>query len=319
MKGRLLPLGWWHYLRRGKIMDRVRVGFLGVKPEFQHTGVAAAMYVEHFDMATVTPQTWGEMGWILETNTNMNRAMEAMGGRIVRRFRIYERDLAFLLGRPNGYRSTMRRSEYLKASPPMFQSRLLDRFTRVHPVVPVLIYAPVIAALARARRDARRLVGHARARLRRLLRVDAVRVLAAPRRVPLRARGGVRREAALDDPRGPPRPPERPAAARDAAGRQHPARGRRGRRDLPRGGVGPCAGRRGRLPGRLPDLRRDPLRAAPPHAVVAAREAAARAPHAPPLPGRRQGLRDQRALLGRGLPDLPRSAARRRAAAHPSG
>ena len=93
MKGRLLPLGWWYYLRRGKIMDRVRVGFLGVKPEFQHTGVAAALYVEHFDMATVTPQTWGEMGWILETNTNMNRAMEAMGGRIVRRFRVYERTL----------------------------------------------------------------------------------------------------------------------------------------------------------------------------------------------------------------------------------
>jgi GNAT superfamily N-acetyltransferase len=93
MNGRLLPRGWWHFLRRRKIIDRVRVGFLGVKPEFQHTGVAAAMYVEHFDMATVTPQKWGEMGWILETNKNMNRAMEAMGGRIVRRFRVYERTL----------------------------------------------------------------------------------------------------------------------------------------------------------------------------------------------------------------------------------
>jgi hypothetical protein len=92
MNGRLLPLGWWHFLRRRRIMDRVRVGFLGVKPEFQHTGVAAAMYVEHFDMATETPQKWGEMGWILETNKNMNRAMEAMGGRIVRRFRVYEKD-----------------------------------------------------------------------------------------------------------------------------------------------------------------------------------------------------------------------------------
>jgi dihydroceramide fatty acyl 2-hydroxylase len=38
----------------------------------------------------------------------------------------------------------MRRTEYLKASPPMFQSRLLDRFTRVHPAVPVIIYGPVI-------------------------------------------------------------------------------------------------------------------------------------------------------------------------------
>ena len=33
------------------------------------------------------------MGWILETNTGMNRAMEAMGGRIVKRYRMYERIL----------------------------------------------------------------------------------------------------------------------------------------------------------------------------------------------------------------------------------
>ena len=69
--------------------------------EYQHTGVAAKIYVEHFDMAAATPQKWGEMGWILETNTNMNRAMEAMGGRIVRRFRVYERTWDFHLGRPN--------------------------------------------------------------------------------------------------------------------------------------------------------------------------------------------------------------------------
>ncbi len=93
MNGRLLPLGWWHYLRRNRTIDRVRVGFLGVKPSFQHTGVAAALYVEHFNMATVTPQKWGEMGWILETNKDMNRAMEAMHGRIVRRYRVYGRDL----------------------------------------------------------------------------------------------------------------------------------------------------------------------------------------------------------------------------------
>ena len=91
MNGRLLPFGWWHFLRRGKIMDRVRVGFLGVTPAYQHTGVAAKLYVEHFDRSAATRVKWGEMGWILETNRNMNRAMEAMGGRIVRRFRVYER------------------------------------------------------------------------------------------------------------------------------------------------------------------------------------------------------------------------------------
>jgi len=93
MKGRLLPLGWWHFLNKGRITDRVRVGFLGVKPEYQHTGVAAKLYVEHFNAAAVRPQTGGEMGWILETNTSMNRGMEAMGGRVVKRYRVYEREL----------------------------------------------------------------------------------------------------------------------------------------------------------------------------------------------------------------------------------
>ena len=38
------------------------------------------------------------MGWILETNTPMNRAMEGMGGKIVKRYRIYEDAGAMNLG-----------------------------------------------------------------------------------------------------------------------------------------------------------------------------------------------------------------------------
>ncbi|HEY5976525.1 MAG TPA: hypothetical protein VIT85_01605 [Solirubrobacterales bacterium] len=91
MKGRLLPFGWLQFLRRNRICDRVRVGFLGVKPEHQHTGVAAALYMAHFDAAAVSRQKRGEAGWILETNEAMNRGLEAMGGSIVKRYRLYER------------------------------------------------------------------------------------------------------------------------------------------------------------------------------------------------------------------------------------
>jgi GNAT superfamily N-acetyltransferase len=90
MNGRLLPLGWWHYLNKGRMIDRCRVGFLGVRPAYQHTGVAAGLYAEHFDMAAATRVKGGEMGWILETNKAMNRAMEAMGGEIVKKYRVYE-------------------------------------------------------------------------------------------------------------------------------------------------------------------------------------------------------------------------------------
>ncbi|HET9102857.1 MAG TPA: hypothetical protein VFN55_05835 [Solirubrobacteraceae bacterium] len=91
MRGRLLPLGWLHYLNRARITDRVRVGFLGVLPEYQHTGVAALLYLEHFDTAERRPQNRGEASFILETNSAMNRGLEAMGGRIVKRWRVYER------------------------------------------------------------------------------------------------------------------------------------------------------------------------------------------------------------------------------------
>ena len=93
LNGRLLPFGWAKALFARRKIDSVRVFALGVKPEYQHTGVAAAFYIEHFDMARVTPQTWGEMGWILEVNEAMNRGMEAMGGEIVKRHRLYEKAL----------------------------------------------------------------------------------------------------------------------------------------------------------------------------------------------------------------------------------
>jgi GNAT superfamily N-acetyltransferase len=93
MGGRLLPLGWFYYLNRMRIIDRLRVGFLGVLPEYQHTGVAAALYMEHFAAAERGRQKYGEAGFILETNSSMNRGLEAMGGRIVKRWRVYERML----------------------------------------------------------------------------------------------------------------------------------------------------------------------------------------------------------------------------------
>ena len=216
MNGRLLPLGWLHFLRRNKIIDRVRVGFLGVKPSFQHTGVAAALYVEHFNMATVTPQTWGEMGWILETNKDMNRAMEAMHGRIVRRYRVYEAGSVAFAGHGSDRTAEGLAAAVRVAAPRPFHARAL--------VVPVLIYVPVILAAGAHRRGAGGRRERARPGPRGLRGLDAHGVLAAPRGLPLRARARPRRAAALDAPRRPPRPPQRPAAARDAALGQRAAR-----------------------------------------------------------------------------------------------
>jgi hypothetical protein len=94
LNGRLLPFGWLRFLLgKGKI-DQLRVFALGVKHEYRHSGVAAGLYLKHLETAA-RPGTieGGEMGWILETNGPMNRAMEGMGGKVVKKYRVYEKSL----------------------------------------------------------------------------------------------------------------------------------------------------------------------------------------------------------------------------------
>jgi GNAT superfamily N-acetyltransferase len=92
LDGRLLPLGWLKFLLGKGRIDRLRVLALGVKHDYRHSGVAAGLYLKHLETARYPGAiTWGEMGWILETNEPMNRAMEGMGGKVVKRYRLFEK------------------------------------------------------------------------------------------------------------------------------------------------------------------------------------------------------------------------------------
>jgi GNAT superfamily N-acetyltransferase len=93
LNGRLLPLGWVKALTMRRKIDEARVFALGVKPSYQHTGVAAALYRDIWDTVFRRNFKRVETGWILESNEAMNKAMEALTGRIVKRYRIYERPL----------------------------------------------------------------------------------------------------------------------------------------------------------------------------------------------------------------------------------
>ncbi|CAA9477424.1 MAG: Sphingolipid (R)-alpha-hydroxylase FAH1 (no EC), partial [uncultured Solirubrobacteraceae bacterium] len=175
----------------------------------------------------------------------------------------------------------------------------------LHPRAPRRRAGPVRARHRRLRRPG---AGRAGARHRPGARrgglrpVDADGVLAAPRGLPLRAGGRDRRAAALDDPRGPPRPSQRPDAPRDAAGRVRAARDGL-RAALP----GPAPVRRGvrgerRLLRGLPGLRHDALLRPPSPPADVGGAQAARAAHAPSLPGPQRGLRGLRPVVGRRLP-----------------
>ncbi|HET8980812.1 MAG TPA: hypothetical protein VFN87_21850 [Solirubrobacteraceae bacterium] len=91
INGRLLPFGWLTALRQQRRIREIRVFALGVKPQFQHAGVAAGLYRDVWEQVARRGITRAETGWILETNEPMNRAMEALTGRLVKTYRVYER------------------------------------------------------------------------------------------------------------------------------------------------------------------------------------------------------------------------------------
>jgi GNAT superfamily N-acetyltransferase len=94
LNGRLLPFGWLRFLLGKRKIRQLRVFALGVKHDYRHSGVAAGLYLKHLETAAQPAAIkGGEMGWILETNVAMNRAMEGMGGRVVKRYRLFERQL----------------------------------------------------------------------------------------------------------------------------------------------------------------------------------------------------------------------------------
>jgi hypothetical protein len=95
MNGRLFPFGALRILsaRLRKNLKSCRVFALGVKQEFRRSGVGAVFYYDTLMAAKRLGFTWGEMSWILENNQEMNKAIQLMGGKVYKTYRIYEKAL----------------------------------------------------------------------------------------------------------------------------------------------------------------------------------------------------------------------------------
>jgi GNAT superfamily N-acetyltransferase len=93
MGGRLFPFGWWHWIFRKRVIDRVRVFMLGVAREFQSLPLGAALYARTFDVGLSKGYRFGEASLILERNVRMRGALEKMGATIEKTYRNYEMEL----------------------------------------------------------------------------------------------------------------------------------------------------------------------------------------------------------------------------------
>ena len=99
LNGRLLPFGWLKVLWRLKVRypHSARVPLMGVRKKYQHTrlgpGLALAVIHAVRNASVARGIRSVEMSWILEDNAGMRNIIETIGGRVSKRYRMYEKTL----------------------------------------------------------------------------------------------------------------------------------------------------------------------------------------------------------------------------------
>lgn len=93
MNGSLLPFGWWYYLRRRVYIDQLRVFILGVKRAYQKMPLGAPLYIRTWEEGLKIGVRGAEASLILENNHRMRGALEKLGARIYKTYRIYAKAL----------------------------------------------------------------------------------------------------------------------------------------------------------------------------------------------------------------------------------
>ena len=88
-----LPVGLAKMAWAARKIERLRVLLFGIKPGFRRRGLDALLYLETLRTARRLGYDGGELGWVTEDNELMVRAIESMGARRYKTYRIYERPL----------------------------------------------------------------------------------------------------------------------------------------------------------------------------------------------------------------------------------
>jgi hypothetical protein len=89
MNGRIFPFGWYHWLTKPKSVNQIRVFTLGVKKKFQHLPLGAPLYKRTWENGRAAGVKGAECSWVLEDNHRMRGAIEKMGGKVYKTYRIY--------------------------------------------------------------------------------------------------------------------------------------------------------------------------------------------------------------------------------------
>src|SRR5688572_26115664 len=94
--GRLFPLNWYRLFSRVKKLKTMRVMIAGVLPDFQGSGIFAALFKTYTDnLFTNGGIESGEIGWVMKGNSSMEKALQNMGAVPVKEYTLFEKDLLY--------------------------------------------------------------------------------------------------------------------------------------------------------------------------------------------------------------------------------
>ncbi len=93
LNGRLGLIGILKFLYYKKKITGLRSVVFGIKKEYRRTGISIVMYYETEIRGAKLGYRSCEMSWNLEDNDLINRFDEAVGGKLYKRYRIYEKTI----------------------------------------------------------------------------------------------------------------------------------------------------------------------------------------------------------------------------------
>ena len=93
LNGRLFPLGIFKLFRGIKKIKRYRIWALGILRPWQKKGISVLLF-QHLNQALASRGVYIEANWILEDNALMNNALKNLKLNLVKRYRIYQKEMS---------------------------------------------------------------------------------------------------------------------------------------------------------------------------------------------------------------------------------
>jgi hypothetical protein len=93
INGRLGLANTMKFLWYSRKISDIRVLTLGVKGEYRKKGIEGLLYLESFKAAMRRGYQRAEMSWVLDDNVLMQRGCELMGGKLYKKYRLYEKKI----------------------------------------------------------------------------------------------------------------------------------------------------------------------------------------------------------------------------------